>query len=156
MVPENLKDKTVCIVGLGYVGQPLAEAFSKHIRTIGFDIDQTKIEKINAYNHLNNGTLVCADDPSSIKEADFVLICVPTPVTKNKEPDLLPVKSAAEIVGRNLKQNSIVILESTVYPGVTEEIVAPILENESGMSCGRDFKVGYSPERINPGTMSTQ
>lgn len=90
-------------------------------------------------------------DPSKIRDADFVLICVPTPVTKSKEPDLSSVKSAAETVGKNLKKGAIVILESTVYPGVTEEIVKPILEKESGMKCGEDFKIGYSPERINPG-----
>ena len=89
--------------------------------------------------------------PSKIRQAAFVLICVPTPVTKSKEPDLKYVKSAAEIVGKNLKKGAVVVLESTVYPGVTEEIVKPILEEKSGMKCGADFKIGYSPERINPG-----
>lgn len=151
MLSENLKDKTVCIVGLGYVGQPLAEAFSHHLRTIGYDIDNDKIDRINGYSRLVGGNLVCTDDPSSIKEADFILICVPTPITKHKEPDLTPVISAAEVVGENLKIGAIVVLESTVYPGVTEEIVVPILEHKSGMICGKDFKVGYSPERVNPG-----
>ena len=148
MVSEELKDKTVCVVGLGYVGQPLAEAFSSHLRTIGFDI---VTEKVNRINGSNGGKLLCTADPAAIKQADFVLICVPTPITKHKEPDLAPVKSAAEVVGRNLKSGGIVVLESTVYPGVTEEIVVPILEQQSGMICGRDFKVGYSPERVNPG-----
>jgi len=148
MVSEELKDKTVCVVGLGYVGQPLAEAFSSHLKTIGFDI---VAEKVNRINGSNGGKLLCTADPASIKQADFVLICVPTPITKHKEPDLAPVKSAAEVVGRNLKSGAIVVLESTVYPGVTEEIVVPILEQQSGMKCGRDFKVGYSPERVNPG-----
>ena len=148
MVSEELKDKTVCVVGLGYVGQPLAEAFSSHLRTIGFDIVTEKVSRINGS---NGGRLLCTSDPAAIKQADFVLICVPTPVTKHKEPDLAPVRSAAEIVGRNLKSRTIVVLESTVYPGVTEEIVVPILEQQSGMICGTDFKVGYSPERVNPG-----
>jgi len=148
MLSEELKDKTVCVVGLGYVGQPLAEAFSRHLRTIGFDINQKKVDQITSS---SGGKLECTSDPSSIKQADFVLICVPTPITSHDEPDLYPVRSAAEIVGKNLKQGAIVVLESTVYPGVTEEIVVPILEKESGMKCGRDFKVGYSPERINPG-----
>ena len=148
MVSEELKDKTVCVVGLGYVGQPLAEAFSSHLRTIGFDIVS---EKVNRINDSNGGQLLCTSDPSAIKQADFVLICVPTPITKHKEPDLSPVRSAAEIVGKNLKSGAIAVLESTVYPGVTEEIVVPILEQQSGMICGKDFKVGYSPERVNPG-----
>lgn len=148
MVSEELKDKTVCVVGLGYVGQPLAEAFSSHLKTIGFDI---VAEKVNRINGSNSGKLLCTSDPASIKQANFVLICVPTPITKQKEPDLSPVRSAAEVVGKNLKKGAIVVLESTVYPGVTEEVVVPILEKESGMKCGTDFKVGYSPERVNPG-----
>jgi len=148
MVSEELRDRTVCVVGLGYVGQPLAEAFSSHLRTIGFDIVS---EKVNRINGSNGGKLLCTSDPASIKQADFVLICVPTPVTKHKEPDLTPVRSAAEVVGQNLKPGAIVVLESTVYPGVTEEIVVPILEKQSGMICGTNFKVGYSPERVNPG-----
>jgi UDPglucose 6-dehydrogenase/UDP-N-acetyl-D-galactosamine dehydrogenase len=145
MVSEELKDKTVCVVGLGYVGQPLAEAFSSHLKTFGFDIVAEKV------NRINSEKLLCTSDPTIIKQADFVLICVPTPVTKHKEPDLFPVRSAAEMVGKNLKKGAIIVLESTVYPGVTEEIVVPILEKESGMKCGADFKVGYSPERVNPG-----
>lgn len=148
MVSEELKDKTVCVVGLGYVGKPLAEAFSSHLRTIGFDIIA---EKVNRINGSNGGKLLCTTDPAKIKQADFVLICVPTPITKHKEPDLAPVKSAAEVVGKNLKRGAIVVLESTVYPGVTEEILVPILEQQSGMICGPDFRVGYSPERVNPG-----
>ena len=147
-----MKNKIVCIVGLGYVGLPLAEAFSKHLKTIGYDIDEEKIRNLgNNNNTKENLEFTFTSDPSKIKEADFVLICVPTPVTKSKEPDLKYVKSAAEIIGRNLKKGAIVTLESTVYPGVTEEIVKPILERESGMKCGIDFKIGYSPERINPG-----
>jgi len=99
----------------------------------------------------NEDNIEFTSDPQKIKEADFVLIAVPTPVTKSKEPDLSYVKSAAKTVGNNLKKGAIVVLESTVYPGVTEEIVKPILEEKSGMKCGADFKIGYSPERINPG-----
>ncbi|MCW3130941.1 MAG: nucleotide sugar dehydrogenase, partial [Methanophagales archaeon] len=143
------RNEAVCIIGLGYVGLPLAKAFSKYLKVIGIDIDEEKIEKLNSDNNENN--LEFTADSSKIKQADFVLICVPTPVTKSKEPDLTYVKSAAKTVGTNLKRGSIVILESTVYPGVTEEIVKPILEEESRLTCGEDFKIGYSPERINPG-----
>jgi len=140
-----MKNKTVCIVGLGYVGLPLAKAFSKHLKVIGFDIDEEKVQRLSESNNEEN--IKFTSDPSKIKQADFVLICVPTPVTKSKEPDLSYVKSAAEIVGRNLKRGATVVLESTVYPGVTEEVIAPILdlENESGLTCGVDFKIGYSP-----------
>ena len=146
-----MKNKTVCIVGLGYVGLPLAETFSKHLKTIGFDIDEEKVKRLSESNNEQN--IEFTADPARIKQADFILIAVPTPVTKSKEPDLRYVKSAAEIVGKNLKKGATVVLESTVYPGVTEEVVAPILdlENESGLKCGADFKIGYSPERINPG-----
>jgi UDPglucose 6-dehydrogenase/UDP-N-acetyl-D-galactosamine dehydrogenase len=146
-----MKNKTVCIVGLGYVGLPLAEAFSSHLKTIAFDIDEEKVKRLSESNNKDN--IEFTSDPAQIKQADFVLICVPTPVTKSKEPDLSFVKSAAEIVGQHLKKGAIVVLESTIYPGVTEEIIAPILdlENKSGLKCGADFKIGYSPERINPG-----
>ena len=161
-----MKDKIVCVVGLGYVGLPLAKAFSKHLKVIGYDVDEEKINFFAQQKPLqtfleksftkNAGekyedNIEFTTDPSKIKQADFVLICVPTPVTKSKEPDLRYVKSAAEIVGRNLKRGAIVVLESTVYPSVTEAIVAPILEGESGLKCSVDFKIGYSPERINPG-----
>jgi len=141
-------EAVVCVVGLGYVGQPLAEAFSNSLRVIGFDVDENKIRKLNE-NNSNN--IIYTADPSSIERADFVIITVPTPVTKSKEPDLSYVKSAAKTVGKNLKKGAIVVLESTVYPGVTEEIVKPILEETSGLKCGEDFRIGYSPERINPG-----
>ena len=145
-----MKQKTVCVVGLGYVGLPLAEAFSKHLEVIGFDIDEKKIEKLNDENNTKQN-IEFTSDPSKIKQADFVIIAVPTPVTKSKEPDLSYVKSAAETVGKNLKKGAVVVLESTIYPGVTEEVVAPVLEGESKMHCGIDFYIGYSPERINPG-----
>ena len=123
-----MKDKIVCIAGLGYVGLPLAEAFSKKQKVIGFDIDSDKVRKLNQSS--NNQNVIFGDKPKEISKADFVLICVPTPVTKSKEPDLSYVKSAAEIISRNLKKRAIVILESTVYLGLTEEIVKPILMNE--------------------------
>jgi UDP-N-acetyl-D-glucosamine/UDP-N-acetyl-D-galactosamine dehydrogenase len=146
MVPESVNKKTVCVVGLGYVGTPLAEAFAQHIPTIGFDIDQRKVDQL-----ITSGSKIRATtDPAALKNADFIMICVPTPVTKAKDPDLGPVRSASATVGRNLKRGAIVVLESTVYPGVTEDIMVPILERESGFSCGKDFFVGYSPERINP------
>ena len=144
-----MNTKIVCIVGLGYVGLPLAEAFSKHLKVIGFEIDEEKVKRLSESNNEEN--IEFTSDPSMIKQADFVIIAVPTPVTKSKEPDLSFVTSATEIVGKNLKKGAIVVLESTVYPGVTEAIVAPILEKESKMDCGIDFKIGYSPERINPG-----
>lgn len=143
----NLKDKIVTIVGLGYVGLPLAEEFSKHFKVIGFDINEKKVRKLAAIYH----GLDITSDSTKIRLADFVIIAVPTPVTKSKQPDLLPVISASEIVGKNLKKGAIVVLESTVYPGVTEEIMGPILEKESGLKVGKDFKIGYSPERVNPG-----
>ena len=143
----NLKDKIVCVVGLGYVGLPLAKEFSKHFRVIGFDVNEEKIRKLgNVHNDFE-----VTSDPSRIKIADFVIIAVPTPVTKSKQPDLSIVRSASKTVGQNLKKDAIVVFESTVYPGVTEEVVAPILEQESGFVLGEDFKIGYSPERVNPG-----
>ena len=145
-----IKNKAVvCIIGLGYVGQPLAEEFSRSLRVMGFDVDEDKIRILNENNSNNN--ILYTTNPSLIKQADFAIIAVPTPVAKSKEPDLSYVKSAAETVGKNLKKGSVVVLESTVYPGVTEKVVKPILEKESGMKCGIDFKIGYSPERINPG-----
>ena len=138
---------TVCIVGLGYVGLPLAEAFSRHIRVIGYDVDGAKVAELNR----GEGGIEFTTDASQIKQVDFVIIAVPTPVTKAKDPDLSYVMSAAMTIGQNLKNGAVVVLESTVYPGATEEVVKPILEEESGMRCGTDFKIGYSPERINPG-----
>jgi len=143
----NKEENVVCLVGLGYVGLPLAEMFSKHFKVIGFDIDKEKIKRLSS----ENSNLEFTSDPLKIKLADFVIITVPTPVSKSKEPDLSFIKSAARIVGQNLKKGAVVVLESTVYPGVTEEIVGPILEKESGFIMGQDFKIGYSPERINPG-----
>jgi UDP-N-acetyl-D-galactosamine dehydrogenase len=145
---KTILNKTVCVVGLGYVGLPLAEDFSHHIRTIGYRRDQNKVDELN---NLPGNRIEATTDPQRIQEADFVIIAVPTPVTRAKDPDLEPVISASEVVGQHLKKGAIVVLESTVYPGVTEEIMGPILERESGLHCGKDFRIGYSPERINPG-----
>ncbi|HII99587.1 MAG TPA: nucleotide sugar dehydrogenase [Methanoregula sp.] len=146
MAPKEPIKKTVCVAGLGYVGTPLAEAFAEYLPTIGFDIDSKKIDILNKA----GSKILATTDPVRIREADFVMICVPTPVTKAKDPDLGPVRSASKTIGKNLKHGAVVVLESTVYPGVTEEIVVPVLEQESGLTCGKDFFVGYSPERINP------
>lgn len=153
--------ETVCIVGLGYVGLPLAVGFAKTgLNVIGFDVKEKRISDLKqgtditgetSSEELKVVTIDYATDPSKIKKADYVIIAVPTPVDENNHPDLTPVESAAETVGKNLKNGAIVILESTVYPGVTEEVMAPIIEKKSGFKCGKDFKVGYSPERINPG-----
>jgi len=147
----DLEQAVVCIIGLGYVGLPLARAFSKSLRVIGFDTDPDKVNQFRQQGSSNQSNLHFTADPGEISQADFIIICVPTPVTKSKEPELSYIRSAAEITGQNLKRGAIVILESTVYPGVTEEVVMPILEKESGLKCGADFRVGYSPERINPG-----
>ena len=154
------KKSKLALVGLGYVGMPIAVEFAKHVNVIGFDINK---EKIDAYKNGTDPTLEVGDeaiksstvewtsDESKLKEAEFIIVAVPTPVNNDTTPDLLPVISSSEIVGRNLSKGSIVVYESTVYPGVTEETCVPILERESRLKCGVDFKVGYSPERINPG-----
>jgi len=144
---NNVKNEIVCVVGLGYVGFPLLKEFSKYYNVVGFDVNENKVEKLK----YDNADIMITSDKSKIKEGDFVIIAVPTPVKKSKEPDLSLVESASRIVGQNIKKNAIVILESTVYPGVTEEVVGPIIENESGYVLGEDFKIGYSPERVNPG-----
>ena len=146
---DKLKDAVVCVVGLGYVGAPLLEAFARHFRVIGFDVNNEVVARSKQMNK-NQNTLI-THEPREIGQADFIIIAVPTPVTRFKEPDLSYVVGAAQIVGQNMKKGSTVILESTVYPGVTEDIVKPVLEKESGFQCGRDFRIAYSPERINPG-----
>jgi UDP-N-acetyl-D-glucosamine/UDP-N-acetyl-D-galactosamine dehydrogenase len=137
----------VMVVGLGYVGRPLADAFSRHYKVIGFDNNAQRVQSLNSSNQHG---FVATSDPKQIKEADFVIIAVPTPTTKNKEPDMSYVISACRTVSQHMKHGCTVVLESTVYPGLTEELVKPILE-ESGRKCGVDFKLAYSPERINPG-----
>ncbi|RQD81811.1 MAG: nucleotide sugar dehydrogenase, partial [Methanocalculus sp. MSAO_Arc1] len=150
--PPDILSQTVCVVGLGYVGLPLAEAFSRHIKTIGYRRNQAAVDELNSImEKQGNGNFIATTDPEQIGKADIVIICVPTPVLKNKLPDLRPILDATETVGRNLKLGAIVVGESTVWPGLTEELMIPILERESGMQCGTDFFVGYSPERVNPG-----
>ncbi len=148
------------MIGLGYVGLPLAAAFGKKARVIGFDINDGKItqlkEGFDATGELSPADLAatCIDytlDATRLKEATFLIVTVPTPVDDHHKPDLSPIISASRTIGRNLPPGSIIVYESTVYPGVTEELCVPILEAESGLKCGVDFKVGYSPERINPG-----
>lgn len=154
------KNKTVAIVGLGYVGLPLAVLFSKKYDVIGFDIDDEKIELYKRgiditcelpEGSLENSSIRFTSDENDLKSASFIIVSVPTPINDNNNPDFRFVISASEIVGRNLQKDSIVVYESTVYPGVTEDLCIPILENESNLKCIDDFKVGYSPERINPG-----
>jgi UDPglucose 6-dehydrogenase/UDP-N-acetyl-D-galactosamine dehydrogenase len=146
---RGIERAIVCIIGTGYVGLPLAKAFSQKLKVIAFDIDVGRIDNLKRQS--NSSKLTFTTKPTDIKKADFVIIAVPTPVTKSKNPDLSYITRAAKIIGQNMKKGSTVILESTVYPGVTEDIVTPILEKESGLECGRDFKIAYSPERINPG-----
>jgi UDP-N-acetyl-D-galactosamine dehydrogenase len=152
---------SVAVVGLGYVGLPLAIAFGKKIKTIGFDISEDKITsyrkgldptaEVERADFEQAVLLSFTSDPAAIKETDLVVVAVPTPITANKQPDLKYLVSASEIVGGNLKHGAIVVYESTVYPGVTEDICGPILEKVSGLKYGEEFKVAYSPERINPG-----
>ena len=154
------KEVKLSVTGLGYVGMPLAFAFSQVIDVIGFDINPSKIEMYkNGFDPTNeignerikSSKIEFTSNENKIRDAKFHIIAVPTPINIDKTPDLTPVESASTIVGRNLTLGSIVVYESTVYPGVTENICIPILERESGLKCGSDFSVGYSPERINPG-----
>ncbi len=153
-------EEKISLVGLGYVGLPIAVAFAKKVKVIGFDTNTGKIETykkgIDPTNEIGdeairNTTVEFTSDETKLREARFHIVAVPTPVNQDKTPDLSPVESASRIVGRNLEKGSIVVFESTVYPGVTENVCIPILEKESSLKCGVDFKVGYSPERINPG-----
>ena len=154
------REEKISLVGLGYVGMPIAVAFAKKAEVIGFDISTEKVELykkgIDPTKEVGNDvikatTVEFTADETKLKEAKFHIVAVPTPVNADHTPDLKPVESASRTVGRNLTKGSIVVFESTVYPGVTEDICIPILEKESGLKCGIDFKVGYSPERINPG-----
>ena len=156
------KKEKIAVVGMGYVGLPLAVAFAeKGMDVIGFDINQEKINKYIAGEDPTNEVggerlkkitnLYFTSNEEELKKARFIIVAVPTPVLKNKMPDLRPVIGATELVGRNLKKGTIVVYESTVYPGVTEEVCLPILEEESRLRADKDFKIGYSPERINPG-----
>lgn len=154
------REEKLSLVGLGYVGMPVAIAFAKKLDVIGFDLSREKIElyqvgtdptKEAGDEAIRNTSVQFTADETRLKEAKFHIVAVPTPVSDDHTPDLAPVKKASELLGRNLTEGSVVIFESTVYPGVTQEVCVPILEKESGLACGRDFKIGYSPERINPG-----
>lgn len=154
------REEKIALVGLGYVGMPIAVAFAKKADVIGFDVNQAKIDLylsgIDPTHEVGDEairtcTVQFTADETELRKAKFLIVAVPTPVNQDKTPDLAPVIGASEVIGRNLTPGSIVVYESTVYPGVTEDICVPILERESGLKCGVDFKVGYSPERINPG-----
>ena len=154
------KEEKISLVGLGYVGMPIAVAFARKVNVVGYDLNTAKIDLykngIDPTNEvgdevIKNTTVEFTSDETKLKEAKFHIVAVPTPVNDDHTPDLSPVEGASRILGRNLTKGSIVVFESTVYPGVTEDICVPILEKESGLKCGVDFKIGYSPERINPG-----
>jgi UDP-N-acetyl-D-galactosamine dehydrogenase len=161
MIEDFLKRrKSIAIVGLGYVGLPLAVELSKVFNIIGFDIKEQHINNllrgIDSSGEISKKTLKSSkinftSDPHRLRDASIIIITVPTPIDEHKIPDLSPLKLASELVGKNLQKGAVVVYESTVYPGVTEEICVPIIEKFSGMTCGKDFKIGYSPERINPG-----
>ena len=149
----------LALVGLGYVGMPITVEFAKHVNVIGFDINKKRIEEyqngIDSTNEvgeaIKNTTVEFTYDPKKLGEASFIVVAVPTPVKDDNSPDLGPVEGASRVVGQNIKPGTIVVFESTVYPGVTEDVCVPIIEAESGLKCGEDWKIGYSPERINPG-----
>lgn len=155
-----MNQRTVSVIGLGYVGLPVAVAFGLKRKTIGFDINSTRIEELKqghdrtgevAGPELQSADILFTNSIEELKLADFHIVAVPTPVDDAKQPDLTPMLKASETVGKALKKGDIVVYESTVYPGVTEDECVPILERVSGLTCGKDFTVGYSPERINPG-----
>lgn len=153
------KKESIAVVGLGYVGMPIAVEFAKKVNVIGFDVNKNKIQLYKSGidptcevgdEEIKKTSMLFTDNEEDLKKAKFIIVAVPTPINQDKTPDLTPIESSSTIVGRNLSKGSIVVYESTVYPGVTEDICVPILEKESGLKCGVDFKVGYSPERINP------
>ena len=149
----------LALVGLGYVGMPIAVEFAKHVNVIGFDINKKRVNEykngIDSTNEvgeeISKTTVDFTSDPTRLKEARFIVVAVPTPVNDDNTPNLDPIRGASKTVGQNLSPGTIVVFESTVYPGVTEDICIPIIEKESGLKCGEDWKIGYSPERINPG-----
>jgi UDP-N-acetyl-D-galactosamine dehydrogenase len=157
------KKRLIAVVGLGYVGLPLAIELSRFFRVTGFDLEKRRVEELSrgvdrsgdvSRKRLRSAQAIFTSDPLLIKDASIIIVAVPTPIDDFKIPDLSSLRSATEIVGMNLRKGALVIFESTVYPGVTEDICVPILESNSGMRCGRDFRVGYSPERVNPGDSS--
>lgn len=154
------REEKLALIGLGYVGMPIAVEFAKHINVIGFNHNEKRILQYKSGidpthevgdEAISKTTVEFTSDETRLREAKFLIVAVPTPINSDHTPDLYPVENASRIVGRNLTAGSIVVYESTVYPGVTEDICVPILEKESGLKCGVDFKIGYSPERINPG-----
>lgn len=154
------KKESLSVIGLGYVGMPIAVTFAKKFNVIGFDLNPEKIKRYQrgidptkevGDEAIQNSTVEFTENEKELRRARFHIVAVPTPVNKDHTPDLRPVELASEILGRNLCEGSVVVYESTVYPGVTEEVCVPILEKSSGLQCGKEFKVGYSPERINPG-----
>lgn len=159
---EQLQSKknAVAVVGLGYVGLPLAVALGRHFRVLGVDVSERRIAELRQnidrtgevdYSTVGDVDVTYTSNPADLAEARVILVAVPTPIDEYRSPDLRPVVGASRSVGRHLQPGSVVVYESTVYPGVTEEVCVPLLEEESGLKCGRDFWVGYSPERINPG-----
>ena len=153
-------ESAVAVVGLGYVGLPLAVAFARHFKVIGFDLNDRRVRELASgldrtgevtSEALKGCSARFTSDPAALREARAVIVAVPTPIDEHRNPDLSPVEGASRTVGRNLSEGTVVVYESTVYPGVTEEICLPILEAESGLRCGIGFTMGYSPERINPG-----
>jgi len=163
---ENLYDRLIAgeeklaLIGLGYVGMPIAVEFAKHVKVVGFNHNEKRIAQYKAGidpthevgdEAIRETTVDFTSDEKRLSEAKFLIVAVPTPIKDDKTPDLEPVENASRIVGRNIVPGSIVVYESTVYPGVTEDICIPIIEKESGLKCGVDWKIGYSPERINPG-----
>ena len=157
---KSLEDVKICVMGLGYVGLPLAVLFARKFNVVGFDVNPQRIEELKygidktgevTKEELQNCNIEFSSEEKVIKNCDVVIVAVPTPIDKLKDPDLTYVKKASQIVGKNLKKGAVVVYESTVWPGLTEEVCVPILEKESGFKWKRDFFVGYSPERVNPG-----
>jgi UDP-N-acetyl-D-galactosamine dehydrogenase len=157
---KQKRGRRIAVVGLGYVGLPIAVAFGKHAPVIGFDINRAKIAELRrgidrtrevSPDDLRSARVHYTYEPAELKSADFIIVAVPTPINEALQPDLTALKKASELIGANLSPGTIVVYESTVYPGATEEVCQPILEQFSGLKCGIDFKLGYSPERINPG-----
>jgi UDP-N-acetyl-D-glucosamine/UDP-N-acetyl-D-galactosamine dehydrogenase len=160
MAQKNENDRKVALVGLGYVGLPIAVAFGRRGKVIGFDINKVKIAELQegfdrtgevSKADLKASHVLYTSEPTDLKAADFIIVAVPTPINESLQPDLKALRMVSELIGKNMSPGTIVVYESTVYPGVTEDICLPILENTSGLKAGIDFKVAYSPERINPG-----
>ena len=153
-------EEKLALIGLGYVGMPIAVEFAKHVKVLGFNHNERRIQQYKSGidpthevgdEAIQATTVDFTSDEKRLSECKFLIVAVPTPIKSDKTPDLFPVENASRIVGRNIVPGSVVVYESTVYPGVTEDVCVPILEKESGLKCGVDFKIGYSPERINPG-----